>query len=84
MIACVPEGLTDIYMPDARYGSNEAGELYSGIPGYFSCMCCALIKMQRQVGDLQLDHRGLAISGLSVRRPVMILINQNQIVDRQA
>ena len=65
------EGFIDIYMPDTKYGADEIGEIYSGVPGYFSYMGAALQEMQRQVGDLQLDDRGLATRGLLVRHLVM-------------
>ena len=65
------EGFIDIYMPDAKYGADDTGEIYSGIPDYFSRMSAALQEMQRQVGDLQLDNRGLATRGLLVRHLVM-------------
>jgi len=65
------EGFIDIYMPDAKYGADDAGEIYSGIPDYFSRMGAALQEMQRQVGDLQVDGRGLAKRGLLVRHLVM-------------
>jgi len=55
------QGLIDIYMPDAKYGSDEKGERYSGIPDYYSRLKEALKEMQRQVGDLALDQEAWLI-----------------------
>jgi putative pyruvate formate lyase activating enzyme len=64
-------GLVDIYMPDFKYSSNEAGETYSGVQGYADWCRKALLEMHRQVGDLELDERGLARRGLLVRHLVL-------------
>lgn len=65
------EGFIDIYMPDAKYGSNDAGKTYSGAKDYYSYLREALIEMQYQVGDLVTDDRGLALRGLLVRHLVL-------------
>lgn len=65
------EGIIEIYMPDAKYASGEvAGEL-SDAPDYPGIMKEALKEMHRQVGDLQMDARGVAVSGLLVRHLVL-------------
>lgn len=64
------DGLIDIYMPDAKYSSDLAGELYSGVKGYYSHLRRALKEMQRQVGDLAVEG-GLAYRGLLVRHLVL-------------
>ncbi|MEW5786006.1 MAG: radical SAM protein [Bacillota bacterium] len=64
-------GFVDIYLPDAKYTSNRAGEKYSGVKGYFSRLKESLIEMQRQVGDLVVDDSGVARRGLLVRHLVM-------------
>jgi putative pyruvate formate lyase activating enzyme len=64
-------GFIDIYMPDAKYSDDLAGELYSGVKGYYTHLQKALKEMQRQVGDLALDRRGTAYRGLLVRHLVM-------------
>ena len=61
------EGLVQIYMPDFKYGNDQAGLKYSGVNGYFSWCSEALLEMHRQVGDLQTDSRGVATRGLLVR-----------------
>ena len=65
------EGFIDIYMPDAKYGSDKAGEKYSGVSDYYTRLRGALLEMQRQVGDLKIDESGLAYRGLLVRHLVM-------------
>jgi len=65
------EGFIDIYMPDAKYGSDAMGAKYSGVPDYFTRLRAALPEMQRQVGDLVIDEDGLARRGLLVRHLVM-------------
>jgi putative pyruvate formate lyase activating enzyme len=65
------EGIFDIYMPDAKYGSDEAALQYSQVPGYTAIIKSALQEMHRQVGDLALDGDGLAVCGLLVRHLVL-------------
>ena len=65
------EGLVDIYMPDAKYASDEEGKLYSGVEDYFSRLREALKEMQRQVGDLETGIDGLAHRGLLIRHLVL-------------
>lgn len=64
-------GFVDIYMPDAKYSCDAAGELYSGVKEYYSHLKDALKEMQRQVGDLVLDGRGVAFRGLLIRHLVL-------------
>jgi len=65
------DGLVEIYMPDFKYGTDEAGERYSGVKEYTRWCRLALREMQRQVGDLRLDGRGVATHGLLVRHLVL-------------
>lgn len=67
----VLEGIIDIYMPDAKYGSNEMGKKYSGIPDYWDKCKEALIEMKKQVGDIILDENKFAIKGLLIRHLVL-------------
>jgi len=64
------DGIVDIYMPDAKYGSDEAAALLSDAPGYTGVMKDALREMHRQVGDLILTE-GIARRGLLVRHLVL-------------
>ncbi len=65
------EGLVDIYMPDFKYASDEAGKRYSGVEGYATWCRRALKEMHRQVGDLVMDGRGVARRGMLVRHLVL-------------
>jgi len=73
------DGVIDIYMPDIKYGDNEPGERYSGVPDYWDRCREAIREMHRQVGDLDvrrvaLDDGGMAtiaVRGLLVRHLVM-------------
>ncbi len=64
------EGIFDIYMPDAKYGSNDVAIALSDAPGYVSIMKEAIIEMQRQVGDLLVED-GIATRGLIIRHLVL-------------
>lgn len=65
------DGVVDIYMPDMKYGDDEAGQRYSNAPDYSTHNRAALREMYRQVGDLFIDQHGLAASGLIVRHLVL-------------
>jgi len=65
------DGIFDIYLPDARYSNDKVALKYSNAPRYFEIMKAAIKEMHRQVGDLILDERGIAIKGLLVRHLVL-------------
>lgn len=65
------EGIIDIYMPDAKYGDNEKGKKYSGIPDYWDKCRKTLIEMKRQVGDIILNKEKVAIKGLLIRHLIL-------------
>jgi putative pyruvate formate lyase activating enzyme len=65
------DGQVDIYMPDFKYGASREGELYSGVKDYPRHCRAALREMHRQVGDLEMDDRGVARRGLLVRHLVL-------------
>jgi len=65
------DGIFDIYMPDAKYGSDEAARKYSDAPNYAKYMKAAIIEMYRQVGPLEIDDEGIAVRGLLVRHLVL-------------
>ena len=64
------DGIIDIYMPDAKYGSDEMAIRYSNAPGYVEVMKAAIREMHRQVGDLVIEN-GIAVRGLLVRHLVL-------------
>jgi putative pyruvate formate lyase activating enzyme len=65
------EDIIDIYMPDAKYGSDEIATKYSNARNYVAVNQTALIEMHRQVGVLKLDKDKVAEHGLLVRHLVL-------------
>lgn len=65
------DGLVDIYMPDFKYGCNEAGERYSLVRNYTDFCKKSIIEMQRQVGTLKVGSQNVAITGLLIRHLVL-------------
>ena len=65
------EGIFDIYMPDFKYGDSKKALHLSGTPHYVETAMEALKEMHRQVGDLVIDERGIALRGLLVRHLVL-------------
>jgi putative pyruvate formate lyase activating enzyme len=65
------DGIIDIYMPDMKYADPKIGHRYSKIPRYPQRNQQAVKEMHRQVGDLQLDERGIATRGLLVRHLIL-------------
>jgi putative pyruvate formate lyase activating enzyme len=65
------DGVIDIYMPDMKYGDSETAHRYSHVRNYWETNQAAVLEMHRQVGDLLLDSRGIALRGLLVRHLVL-------------
>lgn len=65
------DGIIDIYMPDFKYISHKSGRLYSKVEDYPERAKSALIEMNRQVGGIKIDKRGLVYKGLMIRHLVM-------------
>lgn len=65
------EGLIEVYMPDMRYGDENAGQCYSSAPDYPEINRAAIAEMHRQVGDLQTDDNDVATRGLLIRHLVL-------------
>jgi putative pyruvate formate lyase activating enzyme len=65
------DGLVDIYMPDFKYWDSEMARKYSRAPDYPEVARRAIKEMHRQVGNLVIDHNGLARRGLLIRHLVM-------------
>jgi len=65
------DGVIDIYMPDMKYGDSETARELSGVRNYVEVNRAAVKEMHRQVGDLVLDDRGIALRGLLVRHLVL-------------
>ncbi len=65
------DGVVDIYMPDMKYADAETAHKYSKVKRYPAVNQAGVKEMHRQVGDLALDHNGIALRGLLVRHLVM-------------
>ena len=65
------EGIISIYMPDIKFGDNEKGKRYTKSARYFDIVKASVKEMHRQVGNLKVDDRGIAYSGLLIRHLVM-------------
>jgi len=65
------DGIVDIYMPDLKFADDAAGFRYSGVENYFAAAHLAIREMHRQVGDLEVNSRGVARQGLLVRHLVL-------------
>lgn len=65
------DGIIDIYMPDFKFWDTKIAESTCNAPDYPEVAREAVREMHRQVGDLQLDNRGIATRGLLLRHLVM-------------
>jgi len=65
------DGVVDIYMPDMKYADPDVGRRFSRVADYPAVNQAAVREMQRQVGDLTMDERGIARRGLLVRHLVL-------------
>jgi putative pyruvate formate lyase activating enzyme len=65
------EGIVDIYLADLKYADREVARRYSKVKNYPEIAMAAIKEMHRQVGDLILDERGIAVKGLLVRHLVL-------------
>lgn len=65
------DGLVDIYMPDFKFFSPEASRIFMRGPDYPEVAKHSIKEMQRQVGTLETNDRGLARRGLILRHLIM-------------
>ncbi|MFQ5925032.1 MAG: radical SAM protein [Dehalococcoidia bacterium] len=65
------DGIVDIYMPDMKYSHEGNARRFSGVKEYPSANRAAVKEMHRQVGDLEVDERGVARRGLLIRHLVL-------------
>ena len=65
------EGIVDIYLADLKYADREVARRYSKVKNYPEIAMAAIKEMHRQVGDLILDERGIAIRGAFIRHLVL-------------
>lgn len=66
------DGVIDIYLPDCKYTDSASSAKYSeeayNYPYY---VLIALKEMYRQVGDLRVNEKGVAVKGLIIRHLVL-------------
>jgi putative pyruvate formate lyase activating enzyme len=65
------EGIVDVYMPDFKLWTSETARRYLKRADYPDVARETIAEMNRQVGDLVLDERGLARRGLILRHLIM-------------
>ena len=65
------DGIFDIYMPDFKYYSEESAYTLSNAKSYPQVAQMAIHEMYRQVGDLELNNKGIAHRGLLIRHLVL-------------
>jgi putative pyruvate formate lyase activating enzyme len=65
------DGVVDVYMPDLKLWTAERARRYLRRPDYPEVARRSILEMQRQVGPLELDDRGLAVRGVLLRHLVM-------------
>lgn len=65
------EGVIDIYMPDFKFWSSDVAKMTCNAPDYPETARRAIIEMHRQVGNLVLDKKKIAVHGLLIRHLVL-------------
>lgn len=65
------DGIFDIYMPDLKFMDGEVAEKFCRARNYPEKAQAAIQEMHRQVGDLEVNPRGVAERGLLVRHLVL-------------
>ncbi len=65
------DGVVDIYMPDFKYSDSLMALKYSRAKDYPEKAKAAIKEMHRQVGDLMMDERAVALRGLLLRHLVL-------------
>ena len=65
------EGYIDAYLPDFKYASNELGEKYSNVKGYYDYCLPAIKEMYKQVGAPKLDENGIIQKGIIIRHLIL-------------
>lgn len=63
--------IVDIYMPDFKYADADTARRYSDAEDYPIVAQEAIREMHRQVGDLVVDERKIALRGLLIRHLVL-------------
>ncbi|MBR3305734.1 MAG: radical SAM protein [Lachnospiraceae bacterium] len=61
------EGLTDIYLPDAKFYSEKTAKRYAAAPDYARVSKAAIAEMVRQCGECVFDEKGMMKRGVIIR-----------------
>jgi putative pyruvate formate lyase activating enzyme len=64
-------GMVDVYLPDLKYGLDDAGLLFSGVKDYPAQAISSIREMMQQVGDELETANGIARRGLLIRHLVL-------------
>lgn len=66
------DGIVDIYLPDCKYMDSRMAVKYSaGAKDYPEVARAAIAEMNRQVGEVVTDEKGVALRGLMIRHLVL-------------
>lgn len=65
------EGYIDIYLPDFKYMDKKIAKQYSGVEDYPEVAKKAIVEMQKQVGNAQIDNTGIIRKGLIIRHLIL-------------
>jgi putative pyruvate formate lyase activating enzyme len=65
------DGILDIYMPDFKFWDPKVAKQFANAENYPETAKEAIKEMHRQVGDLVLDERGIAVRGLLIRHLIL-------------
>jgi len=65
------DGVVDIYLPDLKTSDQQIARQFHRTGAYVDAARRAILRMHKQVGDLQLDDRGIAMRGLIVRHLIL-------------
>jgi putative pyruvate formate lyase activating enzyme len=65
------DDIVSVYLPDMKYADDATAVQLSSAPGYSEINRLAVREMLRQVGQLQVDSNGVALSGLIIRHLVL-------------
>jgi putative pyruvate formate lyase activating enzyme len=64
-------GMVDVYLPDLKYGLDDAGLIFSGVKDYPGQALASIKEMVRQVGDELATENDIARRGLLIRHLVL-------------
>nr|WP_300369946.1 radical SAM protein [Brachyspira sp.] len=65
------DGIIDIYLPDLKYVFDDKAFKYSRAENYFNVAINTIEIMKKQVGDLVVNDKGIAQSGIIIRHLIL-------------